>query len=105
GRLLHPGATVIQVDDQVEAIGIHHRVDIALIGDAAEATRALLDDLRDREPPASNWRSSETAARIRAGSWHASPYQDAGANARIDPRTLSIALDEVLPRERTVAVD
>jgi thiamine pyrophosphate-dependent acetolactate synthase large subunit-like protein len=33
------------------------------------------------------------------------PYIDEGDGDRIDPRTLSIALDDLLPAERTVAVD
>jgi thiamine pyrophosphate-dependent acetolactate synthase large subunit-like protein len=33
------------------------------------------------------------------------PYDDDGDGERIDPRTLSIALDDLLPAERTVAVD
>jgi thiamine pyrophosphate-dependent acetolactate synthase large subunit-like protein len=45
------------------------------------------------------------AERIRTGGWHESPYPDAGDGSHIDPRTLSIALDALLPQERTVAVD
>ena len=33
------------------------------------------------------------------------PYEDLGDAERIDPRTLSIALDDLLPAERTVVVD
>ncbi|MGC9539083.1 thiamine pyrophosphate-dependent enzyme [Streptomyces sp. UG1] len=33
------------------------------------------------------------------------PYQDTSTRERIDPRTLSIALDEILPAERVVGVD
>ena len=39
------------------------------------------------------------------GTWQSAPYEDAGDGAHIDPRTLSIALDAVLPAERTVATD
>ncbi len=45
------------------------------------------------------------AAEIAAGSWRDEPYEDVGGDGRIDPRTLSIALDALLPDERTVAVD
>ncbi len=44
------------------------------------------------------------AARIAAGGWRQQPYEDAGGD-RIDPRTLSIELDRLLPRERTLAID
>ena len=46
-------------------------------------------------------RSSEIAA----GSWRDEPFEDAGDATALDPRTLSIALDALLPAERTVAVD
>src|SRR5207245_10426875 len=37
--------------------------------------------------------------------WRDVAYKDEGDGERIDPRTLSIALDDLLPAERTVAVD
>jgi thiamine pyrophosphate-dependent acetolactate synthase large subunit-like protein len=33
------------------------------------------------------------------------PYDDDGRDGLVDPRTLTIALDDLLPRERTVVVD
>jgi acetolactate synthase I/II/III large subunit len=102
GRLIGPQATVIQVDREAEAIGAYHRVDLAVIGDAAETARALLDEL---STVGAGWRTRATAARMRAGCWHAAPYQDMSDEQCIDPRTLSLALDELLPSERQVAVD
>jgi len=37
--------------------------------------------------------------------WRDVPFTDDSDGQRIDPRTLSIALDDLLPAERTVAVD
>ena len=37
--------------------------------------------------------------------WRDVPYSDDGDDHRIDPRTLTIALDDMLPAERTVAID
>jgi acetolactate synthase-1/2/3 large subunit len=42
------------------------------------------------------------AAQVR---WRDVPYEDDSTSDRIDPRTLSIALDDLLPAERIVAVD
>ena len=53
----------------------------------------------------SRWRTPEVAEQIRAGTWKATPYEDAGTATQIDPRTLSAALDDLLPEERTLAVD
>jgi thiamine pyrophosphate-dependent acetolactate synthase large subunit-like protein len=39
------------------------------------------------------------------GRWRDVAYKDESDGERIDPRTLSIALDDLLPAERTVAVD
>jgi thiamine pyrophosphate-dependent acetolactate synthase large subunit-like protein len=105
GRLLDPEATVVQIDHDPTAIGTHHRADIAVVGDAGESARALLEELESRGASGSGWRSPQVAERIRTGCWHESPYRDAGDGSQIDPRTLSIALDALLPEERTVAVD
>lgn len=105
GRLVGPHATVIQVDDEPDAIGAHHRVDIAVLGDAAEAARALIEALDTERPHPGGWRTPATARRIHVGDWHTTEYADAATDTHIDPRTLSLVLDEILPNERTVAVD
>jgi thiamine pyrophosphate-dependent acetolactate synthase large subunit-like protein len=105
GRLLGRDAMVIQVDCEADAIGAHHRVDLGLLGDAAETARAIDAELERRGHRADGWRSSQVAERIEAGSWSREPYEDMGTSDRIDPRTLSRLLDEVLPAERTFAVD
>jgi thiamine pyrophosphate-dependent acetolactate synthase large subunit-like protein len=104
-RLLSPTATIIQIDDDPDAIGAHHRVDLAIVGDAAESATAVLTELERRGFEGAGWRSNALAEHIRSGSWQQTPYDDAGDGARIDPRTLSNALDRVLPAERTVAID
>jgi thiamine pyrophosphate-dependent acetolactate synthase large subunit-like protein len=105
GRLLNPSATVIQIDHDADAIGAHQRVDIAVVGDVAEAARALVAEIGRREYAGSGWRSPALASRLADGGWHRVPYDDAGSAQHIDPRTLSIALDEILPVERTLAID
>ena len=105
GRLLDPRATVVQVDHEADAIGAHHRVDVAVVGDAAETARALVDELERRGSLAAGWRSPALAERIRRGTWRDTPYEDMSSASRIDPRALSAALDDLLPDERTVAID
>jgi thiamine pyrophosphate-dependent acetolactate synthase large subunit-like protein len=105
GRLINPAATVVQIDHEASAIGTHHRADIAVVGDARETARALLAELKSRGVSGSGWRIPPVAERLRAGCWRESPYTDAGDGSHIDPRTLSIALDALLPTERTVTVD
>ena len=102
GRLLAPDAIVVQIDDEAQALGSHHRVDLAVVGDVGETARALLLSVKET---LSDWRTPELAERIRQETWHRQPYEDAGTGQTIDPRTLSIALDELLPSDRAVAVD
>jgi thiamine pyrophosphate-dependent acetolactate synthase large subunit-like protein len=125
GRLVGPGTTVVQVDDEVSAIGAHRPVDLAVLGDVTLTSRAVLAELAGRT--AEGYRSTGLRARIgREGRWRDVPYTDEGIpgaggdgpvadrdnpgageddGARIDPRTLTIALDDLLPAERMVSVD
>ncbi|MFI0408747.1 thiamine pyrophosphate-binding protein [Actinomadura sp. 3N508] len=111
GALVARDATVAQVDVDARALGAHRPVDLGLIGDAAETARAVGAELAERGHTASGYRTPEVAERLaREGRWQDVPYEehplDEDANGpRIDPRTLSIALDRMLPSERTVAVD
>jgi acetolactate synthase I/II/III large subunit len=105
GKLIGTGATLIQVDDDASAIGAHRPVHLGVLGDVAETARAVADALAaGRE--AEGYRSAELRERIaRQVRWRDVPFPDESDGQRIDPRTLSIALDDLLPAERTVAVD
>jgi acetolactate synthase I/II/III large subunit len=105
GRLLSPNATVIQIDHDADAIGAHQRVDIAVVGDVSEAARALVAEVGQREYAGSGWRTPPLGERLREGAWQRTAYDDASDAAHIDPRTLSIALDALLPVQRTLAID
>jgi len=55
---------------------------------------------------AAGYRSAELRERIaRQVRWRDVPFADESDGQRIDPRALSIALEDLLPAERTVAVD
>jgi thiamine pyrophosphate-dependent acetolactate synthase large subunit-like protein len=108
GKLVGPDAKVVQIDSDIDAIGAHRPVDLGVVGDAAETTIALVEALRRRGHANPGFRTPEVAARIAAGHWRHEPYDDAGTSGeggQIDPRTLSIRLDELLPPERLVAID
>jgi thiamine pyrophosphate-dependent acetolactate synthase large subunit-like protein len=103
GTLVGSAATVVQVDLDPAALGAHHRVDAAVVGDVGQTARAVAGAL-SRET--SGYRTDEVRARIGAeGRWRDVRYEDEGDATHIDPRTVSIALDDLLPRERVVAVD
>jgi thiamine pyrophosphate-dependent acetolactate synthase large subunit-like protein len=105
GRLLDPAAVVIQVDSDAAGIAAHHRVDVGVVGDARETAIALEQELAGRGHQGSGRRVPAVAAGIAAGGWRDEPYDDQGTEDRIDPRTFSIALEDVLPEERTLAID
>ncbi|RCG33103.1 thiamine pyrophosphate-binding protein [Sphaerisporangium album] len=108
GTLVGPSATVAQVDLDTGALGAHLRVDIGVVGDVAATARAVTELIGGHEPPlAGHERRSEALAQriAREISWRDVPYTDESGGGRVDPRTLSIALDDLLPRERIVGVD
>lgn len=105
GTLVGPKTRVIQIDVDPDAIGAHREVDLGLLGDAAATGRALLDELEQRGHRSAGFRTPAVAERIARGGWRDQTYDDASDADRIDPRTLSIALHQVLPPERTVAID
>jgi len=105
GALIAPGARVVQVDLDEEAIGSRRAVDVGVVADAAAAAAGLTEELRRRGFRGQGARSPELAARIAAGRWRDQPYQDGSTDTTIDPRTLTIALDDLLPADRALAVD
>src|SRR5215203_5604691 len=105
GRLFSPSAKIVQVDLDEEAIGALHRVDVGVVGDAAQAAWAIVGELDQRDVRREGFRSKVLAHEIATQRWRDEPYEDRGTAEYIDPRTLTIALDDLLPMERTVATD
>ena len=103
--LLGPEVTLIQADIDAAAIGAHQPADVAIVGDAADAAQALLAELEARDHRAIGRRTPEIAEAIATRRWRDEPYDDAPAAGTIDPRTLAIALEDLLPADRAVAVD
>ncbi|MEV6126860.1 thiamine pyrophosphate-binding protein [Streptomyces violaceusniger] len=103
GRLIGPDTTVVQVDDDASALGVHREVHLGVTGDVELTARQVLDTPgRQREGYRTADMGAAIAARVR---WRDVPYEDEGSRERIDPRTLSIALDDILPAERVMGVD
>ena len=105
GRLIGPGARVVQVDVHAGALGAHHPVDLAVHADVAETARDLLAELSRRDHAPAAWRSPLLLERIAGGRWGSEPFDDESGNGRIDPRSLSRELDRRLPAARTLVVD
>ncbi|NGO06145.1 thiamine pyrophosphate-binding protein [Streptomyces sp. HC44] len=103
GRLIGPEATVVQVDDDASALGTHREVHLGVTGDVELTARRLLET---GGGPRQGYRSADIATAIAERVRRRDvPYEDTSSRERIDPRTLSIALDDILPGERVIGVD
>jgi thiamine pyrophosphate-dependent acetolactate synthase large subunit-like protein len=105
GQLIADSAKLAQIDIEARAFGLNRPADLTMLGDVSDGARLLADALEARGHRATGWRTEEMARDIAAHSWAHDPYDDASTDQWIDPRTLSIALEERLPAEKAVAVD
>ncbi|MBV9942362.1 MAG: thiamine pyrophosphate-binding protein [Solirubrobacterales bacterium] len=105
GALIGSQARVIQVDTEPRAIGRNRPADLAILGDAKATAAAVNDHLRTRGHSSRGFRTPELRAKIAARAWRHEDYEDASTEDWIDPRTVSIALNDLLPANRAVAVD
>jgi thiamine pyrophosphate-dependent acetolactate synthase large subunit-like protein len=106
GKLIASGAVVAQVDIEAAKIGYQMPVRIAVHGDAQATAEALLGELDRRGMTSRPGRRNEAMReRIRAGDNHHYPHPDESSDDFIDPRTLSKAVDAILPADRVVASD
>ncbi|WP_410787580.1 thiamine pyrophosphate-binding protein [Kribbella sp. C-35] len=98
GQLIGPDATVVQVDDDASALGVHREIQLGVTGDV-ELTATLAVEAYGEQHV--GYRTAELGS-VR---WRDVAFEDESTEERIDPRTLSIALDDLLPAERVIAVD
>jgi thiamine pyrophosphate-dependent acetolactate synthase large subunit-like protein len=106
GKLIAPAAVVAQVDVEAARLGYQMPIRHAVHADGRVAAEALLAELDRRTgTPRPGRHNGETRKRIRKGDNHNAPYQDTSTGQFIDPRSLSKAVDAILPTERCVASD
>ena len=106
GRLLAPDARVAQVDLDRDALGSQRALDLGVVGGVVETAEAVRGALAEAPRDGPGYRDDATARRLAAGvRWRDHDVADGSTGDRIDPRTLTIALDDLLPRERVVGVD
>lgn len=105
GGTLLEKATVVQVDDRVDAIGKHRLVDLGIVGDTGAVARAVIAALAASESNV-GYRTPEVADRIRrARYWSDQEVETVDEPGFIDPAALTNALDAMLPEDRVVVVD
>jgi thiamine pyrophosphate-dependent acetolactate synthase large subunit-like protein len=103
GRLIAPDAVVVQVDVDPEALGAHRELTFGVAGDVRVVADAVSSAVAG---DGTGYRGEALRARLAAEvRWRDVPFEPVTEPGRIDPRALTIALDDLLPAERIVAVD
>ena len=104
GTLFSPSARIVHCDLEPSAIGRILPVTLGVVGDAAEITEALLEELSRRNAISEGFRTDSVRRDIQGFRWE-DEFEDEGTEDTVDPRAALMALEEMLPKERTVAVD
>jgi acetolactate synthase-1/2/3 large subunit len=106
GYLIGPNTTVAQVDLDPDALGAQRPIAFGVVGGVTATARAARSSVTAVTEERAGYRSERVRAdiddRIR---WRDVDYDDTSTAERIDPRTLTIALDDMLPAERVIGVD
>lgn len=104
GGTLLKSAQVVQIDTDPHAFGRDYDVDRAVLGDSELVADALVQMV----PPAraARYRTPHVEEKIRTSLlWRDVPFEDTSTSTQIDPRTLTIALDDLVPADRSVTFD
>ncbi len=99
-----PKVPLIHVDNRRTRVGAYWFADVGIVGDAREVAEQLVAALPDRAAADKPFHSDASRAEIAAYD-QADDFVPAHTPRTIDPRTLSIELDKLLPRERNVVWD
>ena len=99
-----PAVPLIHVDAVRTHIGRWLRADVAVVGDARLAAEQLTAAVPDRPASAKPFHTEETR-RLIAAFDPTRDFQPANTARTLDPRTLAITLDGLLPPDRNVIVD
>lgn len=101
-QLFGRSARIVHCDSDRSAIGATGPVDVGLVGDAAATAEALTSELERREVRLSGLRTMPVHREIAA---FRHEFTDRSDGRTIDPRTLMVRLDAMLPRDRTIVLD
>jgi acetolactate synthase I/II/III large subunit len=99
-----PQVPLIQVDTVRTNIGRWFAADVGLVGDARIVAEQLIEALPQRSASAKPFHGE--AVRKLIGSFDpARDFQAANTARTLDPRTLALELDKILPQDRNIVVD
>ncbi|RYY91584.1 MAG: thiamine pyrophosphate-binding protein, partial [Comamonadaceae bacterium] len=104
GHSLPAGVPLIQVDTTRSAIGRWCPADVAIVADARRAVDHLIEALPARAPADQPLRQPDVLEAL-ASFRLESEFTPAHTPRTMDPRSLALELDRLLPRERNVVYD
>jgi acetolactate synthase I/II/III large subunit len=102
-RTLFAGASVVQIDSDASRIGTSFPVAFGVVADAGTTAARLLERL-----DATGARPASAAVEAAANTQEEEPLyagEDESRPGELDPRTVAVILDRLLPRERVVVLD
>jgi acetolactate synthase I/II/III large subunit len=103
GKLIGPDVTVVQVDLDAAALGAQRPIRFGVVGGVTATARRATTAISAARI---GYRSDQVRIAIQEQvRWRDVGYDDTSTAERIDPRTLTIALDDLLPAERVIGVD
>src|SRR5919112_328336 len=104
GDLFAPTAEIVHCDLDPSAIGRVQPVTLGVVGDAAETAKTLVEELARRDVSLRGFRNDAVRQAIEGFRWE-DEFEGESTEDTVDPRAALMALQEILPKERTVAVD
>ena len=107
GRLINPNATIVQIDNDLERLGVNRATGMQVLGDAALTAEALSAELNRRGLATQlGWRTTgNLSSRFSSTASNNDVESYIDGPDLIDPRLLSKTVDSVLPKDRIVVTD
>jgi len=106
GKMFSHDACIVQIDNNRGRLGQRHPVHFPIFADAACAAESLLSELENRGVSTSaGWRSGAIERSIAEGDGLNATYVEASGDDFLDPRTVSRAINDIVPKDRIVVTD
>jgi acetolactate synthase I/II/III large subunit len=93
---------LVQIDTDSAAFGLHHRPDVALLGDATATVEAITQHVRASQASPRKPNPELMSSLDRSQPLDSTPYMD--TDHSIDPRHVLSELDRLLPADRLVVI-
>jgi acetolactate synthase-1/2/3 large subunit len=104
GSLFEANPKIVQVDIDEQVFGAMTKVDHWIVGEARAVAEKLVVELRNRGLNREGYRTAAVRERLRTND-QSRDFEDASVDGKVDPRSLMVALDRIVPKERTVIMD